>query len=71
MWLAGSLQSQFLSPQHTPLCSRNLAQDKEEYGGLLVSVSASRLPVPGLNLGPVPPDSVVWGAADPTVILYK
>ena len=69
MWSAHAKASFLVHNTHHS--SRNLAQDKEEYGGLLVSVSASRLPVPGLNLGPVPPDSVVWGAADPTVILYK
>ena len=40
-------------------------------GGLVVRVFASRSPVPGSILGPGPPDSVVWGAADHTVILYN
>ena len=40
-------------------------------GGLVVRVHTSRLPGPGSNLGPGPPHSVVWGAADHTVILYK
>ena len=40
-------------------------------GGLVVRVSASRLPVPGSILGPGPPHSVVCGAADHTVIPFK
>ena len=32
---------------------------------------ASKPPGPGSNLGPGPPHSVVGGAADHTVILYK
>ena len=39
--------------------------------GGLVRVSASRSPIPGSNLDLGPPHSVVWGAADHTVILYK
>ena len=35
------------------------------------SVPASGPPGPGSNLGPGPPHSVVWGAADHTVILYE
>ena len=35
------------------------------------SVPASGPPGPGSILGPVPPHSVVRGAADHTVILYK
>ena len=34
---------------------------------LVVSVPASRPPVPGSNLGPGPPRSVIWGAEDCTV----
>ena len=34
-------------------------------------VLASRLPVPGSILVPGPPQSVVWGAADHTEILFK
>ena len=37
----------------------------------MVSVTASISPVPGSNLGPGPPNSVVCGAAGHTVILYK
>ena len=40
-------------------------------GGLVIRVSASRLPVPGSILGPGPPHSVVCGAADHTVIPFK
>ena len=35
--------------------------------GLVVSVPASRPPVPGSKLGPVPTNSAVSGAADRTV----
>ena len=40
-------------------------------GGLVVRVLASRPPVLGSNLGPGTPHSVVSGAADHTIILYK
>ena len=43
---------------------------KRRCGGLVVSVPASRSPVPGSNLGPGPPQSAVRGAAELTVMLY-
>ena len=45
--------------------------DARRCGGLVVRVLATRSPVPGSILGPGPPHSVIWGAADHTVILYK
>ena len=38
--------------------------------GLVVSVAASRLPVPRSNFGSRPPFRAAWGAADRTVINY-
>ena len=40
-------------------------------GGLVVRDLAYKSPVPGSNLGPGPPHSVLGGAADHTVRLSK
>ena len=37
----------------------------------MVSIPIFGPPVPGSNLGPGPPHSVVWGATDHTIILYN
>ena len=44
---------------------------KEVWWSIVVRVSASGSPVLGSNLGLGPPNSVVSGAADHIVILYK